>query len=212
MREAGLLVGRTLELLAAASWPGVTTADLDRLAEDFIRSHGGIPNFQLVPGYSTRSARASTRRSSTASPATVCCEAGDVLSVDCGAEVNGWNGDAAFSVVVGGREAGRPEDLGLIAATEASLYAGIAAMRVGAGSMRSARPSRRASTQRPSATVAPTASSTSTSAMASAPRCTWIPRSRTTRSRSRAQLAGRLHRCDRADGHARRDSDEGARG
>ena len=53
-----------------------------------------------------------------------------MLSVDCGAEVNGWNGDAAISVVVGGREAGR-HDLRLIAATEASLYAGIAAMRVG---------------------------------------------------------------------------------
>jgi methionyl aminopeptidase len=58
-------------------------------------------------------------------------EAGDIVSIDCGAEVKGWNGDAAFTAVVGGPEAGRPEDLALIAATEASLYAGIAAMQVG---------------------------------------------------------------------------------
>ena len=51
MRRAGLLVGQTLELLRAEIRPGVTTLALDALAEDFIRSHGGVPNFQLVPGY-----------------------------------------------------------------------------------------------------------------------------------------------------------------
>ena len=51
MRRAGLLVGQTLELLRGEIRPGVTTLALDALAEDFIRSHGGIPNFQLVPGY-----------------------------------------------------------------------------------------------------------------------------------------------------------------
>jgi methionyl aminopeptidase len=56
---------------------------------------------------------------------------GDVLSVDCGAELDGWNGDAAFSVVVGGREAGRPEDLRLIDLTDNALWAGITALTVG---------------------------------------------------------------------------------
>jgi len=56
---------------------------------------------------------------------------GDVLSIDCGAQVGLWNGDAAISVVVGGREAGSAQDLALIDDTETSLWAGIAALRVG---------------------------------------------------------------------------------
>ena len=51
MRTAGLLVGRTLELLQATVRPGMTTLELDTLAETHIRDNGGIPNFQLVPGY-----------------------------------------------------------------------------------------------------------------------------------------------------------------
>ena len=131
MREAGLLVGRTLEMLAGEVRPGVTTLELDRLAEDFIRSHGGIPNFQLVPGYSHTLCTSVNDEVVHGIPGPRVLEAGDIVSVDCGAEVKGWNGDAAFTAVVGGREAGRPEDLALIDATEASLYAGIAAMQVG---------------------------------------------------------------------------------
>lgn len=131
MREAGLLVGRTLEMLRERIVPGVTTVELDRLAEEFIRSHGGIPNFQLVPGYSHTLCTSVNEEVVHGIPGERVLEAGDLISVDCGAEVKGWNGDAAISVVVGGPEAARPEDLALIAATEASLYAGIAAMRVG---------------------------------------------------------------------------------
>jgi methionyl aminopeptidase len=130
-REAGLLVGRTLEMLAGEVRPGVTTLELDRLAEDFIRSHGGIPNFQLVPGYSHTLCTSVNDEVVHGIPGTRVLEAGDIVSIDCGAEVKGWNGDAAFTAVVGGPEAGRPEDVALIAATEASLYAGIAAMLVG---------------------------------------------------------------------------------
>ncbi len=131
MREAGLLVGRTLELLAAEVRPGMTTLELDRLAEDFIRSNGGIPNFQLVPGYSHTLCTSVNDEVVHGIPGPRVLEAGDIVSIDCGAEVKGWNGDAAFTAVVGGREAGRPEDVALIDATEASLYAGIAAMQVG---------------------------------------------------------------------------------
>jgi len=131
MREAGLLVGRTLELLAGELRPGQTTLELDRLAEDFIRSHGGIPNFQLVPGYHHTLCTSVNDEVVHGIPGPRVLEAGDIVSIDCGAEVRGWNGDAAFTAVVGGREAGRPEDLALIDATEASLYAGIAAMQLG---------------------------------------------------------------------------------
>jgi methionyl aminopeptidase len=131
MREAGLLVGRTLELLAAEVAPGVTTLDLDRLAEEFIRSHGGVPNFQLVPGYSHTLCTSVNEEVVHGIPGSRVLREGDIVSIDCGAEIEGWNGDAAFTAVVGGRDAGRPEDVALIDATEASLYAGIAAMRVG---------------------------------------------------------------------------------
>jgi methionyl aminopeptidase len=132
MRRAGLLVGQTLEMLRGEIRPGVTTVALDALAEDFIRSHGGVPNFQLVPGY-THTLCTSVNDEvvhGIPSAARVLHE-GDVLSVDCGAELDGWNGDAAFSVVVGGREAGCPEDLRLIDLTEKALWAGITALIVG---------------------------------------------------------------------------------
>lgn len=131
MREAGLLVGRTLEMLRERIVPGVTTLELDRLAEEFIRSHGGIPNFQLVPGYSHTLCTSVNDEVVHGIPGDRVLEAGDLVSVDCGAEVRGWNGDAAMSLVVGGPGAARAADLALIDATEASLYAGIAAMRVG---------------------------------------------------------------------------------
>lgn len=131
MREAGLLVGRTLEMLEREVRPGLTTLQLDALAEDFIRSHGGIPNFQLVQGYSHTLCTSVNQEVVHGIPGERVLEEGDVLSIDCGAEVKGWNGDAAISVIVGGREAGAPADLDLVAATEASLWAGIAAMRVG---------------------------------------------------------------------------------
>lgn len=132
MRTAGLLVGRTLALLAAEVKPGMTTLDLDTLAETHIRDHGGIPNFQLVPGYRHTLCTSVNDEIVHGIPSTTrVLQEGDLLSIDCGAEVKGWNGDAAFSCIVGGRDAGRPEDLALIDHTEASLWAGIAALAVG---------------------------------------------------------------------------------
>lgn len=132
MRVAGLLVGRTLELLEGAVRPGMTTLELDTLAETHIRDHGGIPNFQLVPGYHHTLCTSVNAEIVHGIPGPRVLKEGDLLSVDCGAEVDGWNGDAAFTCVVGGREAGRPEDLELMDDTEESLWAGIAALRVGA--------------------------------------------------------------------------------
>ena len=131
MRTAGLLVGRTLEVVAAAVHPGMTTLDLDTLAETHIRDHGGIPNFQLVPGYRHTLCTSVNDEIVHGMPGSRVLREGDVLSIDCGAQVGLWNGDAAISVVVGGREAGSAQDLALIDDTETSLWAGIAALRVG---------------------------------------------------------------------------------
>jgi methionyl aminopeptidase len=130
MRVAGLLVGETLELLRAACVPGATTGDLDALAEDHIRSHGGVPSFK---GYSHPPF-----------PATICAsvddqvvhgipgdrrlEEGDVVSIDCGAIVDGWHGDAAITVAVGEVA---PEVAELNRVTEEALWAGIVAGRQG---------------------------------------------------------------------------------
>jgi methionyl aminopeptidase len=131
MRTAGLLVGRTLEVVAAAVHPGMTTLDLDTLAETHIRDHGGIPNFQLVPGYRHTLCTSVNDEIVHGMPGSRVLREGDVLSIDCGAQVGLWNGDAAISVVVGGREAGSAQNLALIDDTETSLWAGIAALRVG---------------------------------------------------------------------------------
>lgn len=130
MRVSGLLVGRTLELLRQAAAPGVTTGELDRLAESHIRDHGGIPSFK---GYSQPPF-----------PATICASVndevvhgipgdrvlqdGDVISIDCGAIVEGWHGDAAITVPIGDVAA---ETLELLRVTEEALWRGLAAAHLG---------------------------------------------------------------------------------
>jgi methionyl aminopeptidase len=130
MRAAGIVVGETLALLTAAARPGVTTADLDALAEDHIRSQGAVPSFK---GYSHPPY-----------PATICASVneeivhgipgdrtlheGDIVSVDCGAIVDGWHGDAAVTIAVGAVDVDTQE---LMRVTEEALWQGIAAARLG---------------------------------------------------------------------------------
>jgi methionyl aminopeptidase len=133
MRVAGLLVGQTLELLRDAVRPGVTTGELNAVAEDNIRSHGGVPSF-LGYGHPPF-------------PATICASVndevvhgipgervlteGDVISIDCGAIVDGWHGDAAITVAVGGRDAVSDDVRRLLDITEEALWRGMAAARLG---------------------------------------------------------------------------------
>ncbi|MDQ6895115.1 MAG: type I methionyl aminopeptidase [Actinomycetota bacterium] len=131
MRRAGLLVGQTLEMLRGELRDGRTTLELDALAEEFIRSHGGVPNFQLVPGYAHTLCTSVNDEVVHGIPGSRVLHDGELISVDCGAELEGWNGDAAFSAIVGGPEAGTSPDRELVAVTEGALWAGITALSVG---------------------------------------------------------------------------------
>jgi methionyl aminopeptidase len=129
MRVAGLLVGETLELLRGAAKAGVTTGELDALAEDNIRSQNGIPSFQgyghpPFPGTICASVNDEVVHGVPGSRALV---DGDVISIDCGAIVEGWHGDAAITVAVGDVA---PEVTELMRVTEESLWAGMAAARL----------------------------------------------------------------------------------
>jgi methionyl aminopeptidase len=129
MRAAGLVVADTLARVAAAAVPGAATADLDALAESTIRGAGAVPSFlgyHGFPGSICVSVNAEVvhgipRRE------TVLAD-GDLLSVDCGAILDGWHGDAAVTVSVG---TPGPGDGELSAACRAAMWAGIAEVRPG---------------------------------------------------------------------------------
>lgn len=129
MRVAGLLTQRALAAVRAAIVPGVTTLELDQLAEKIIRDAGGEPNFQLVPGYHHTICASVNSAVVHGIPTNRVLQAGDLVSVDCGAQVDGWNGDSAFSVVVPGAnsELARARQI-QSDVCEGSLWAGIAAL------------------------------------------------------------------------------------
>lgn len=131
MRVAGTVVGETLELIRGQAGPGVTTAELDKVAEEHIRNRGATPSFLGYHGFSGSLCVSVNEEVVHGIPGSRLLQAGDLVSVDCGAIVDGWHGDAAISLIVGGREAGSPADLALMDATEDALWAGIAAMAVG---------------------------------------------------------------------------------
>ncbi len=134
MRRAGLVVADALDAVRSAVTPGVTTKELDAVAEDVIRSAGATPSFV---GYGHPPFPASTCISVNDEivhgiPGPRVLEAGDVVSVDCGAILDGWHGDSAFTVVLPGSD-GRvdPADAALVEVTRQAMWRGIAAIAVG---------------------------------------------------------------------------------
>lgn len=128
MKEAGCLSAKALRIVGEAVKPGVSTLELDELAEEVIRQEGGIPAFKGYGGF----------------PATICAsvndevvhgipssktilKAGDIISIDTGAIVDGWVGDNAQTFPVGKIS---PEKARLLEVTEKSMWAGIGAARV----------------------------------------------------------------------------------
>lgn len=123
MRRAGRLVAETLDKLQGAVKPGVSTGELDKIAYEHITKHGGVPSFKGYHGF----------------PASICTsvneevvhgipskrrvvEDGDVISIDCGAIIDGWHGDAALTVPVGHIT---PEIERLLQVTRESLFKGV---------------------------------------------------------------------------------------
>ena len=131
MRVAGVVVGETLALIRAQARAGMTTGDLDGAAEDFIRSKGATPSFLGYHGFTGSLCVSVNQEVVHGVPGSRTLRVGDLVSIDCGAIVDGWHGDAAISLIVGGREAGSTRDLALLDATAASMWAGIAALAVG---------------------------------------------------------------------------------
>jgi len=143
MRAAGLVVAEALAAVRAAVAPGVRVLELDRIAEDLIRERGGVPSFlNYLPGLGylppdRAPAAGAFLHSICASVNDVVVHGipddrvlrdGDVISIDCGAILEGWHGDAAVTVPVGEVS---PEVIAMIEACEQSLWAGIAAMHAG---------------------------------------------------------------------------------
>jgi methionyl aminopeptidase len=128
MRRAGLVVGRTLELLRGAVRAGVTTGELDAIAEDHIRSSGATPSFQGYHGFPASICASVNDEVVHGIPGERVLADGDVISIDCGAIVDGWHGDAAISVAVGEVPA---EVTQLMHVTEEAMWRGIAAAHLG---------------------------------------------------------------------------------
>ena len=129
MRTAGLVVARTLEVLRAAVRPGISTADLDELAEREIRGAGATPSFKGYHGYPASICTSVNEVivHGIPRPDTVLRE-GDIISIDCGAIVDGWHGDAAVTVGVGEIA---PELTRLLEVCEIALWRGLAQAQAG---------------------------------------------------------------------------------
>ncbi len=125
MRAAGLVVAQALSAMREAVAPGVSTAKLDSIAAEVIRSNGAIPSFLGYHGYPATICSSVNNQVVHAipSPAQVLND-GDLISIDCGAILDGWHGDAAITVGVG--DVARAL-LHLTTAAEDALWVGIAA-------------------------------------------------------------------------------------
>lgn len=127
LRQSNLLVGKTLAEVAKVIKPGVTTKELDKVAEEFIRDNGATPTFKGFPNYQGVPFPASICTSVNEQvvhgiPGDVVLTDGDIVSVDCGTYMNGFCGDSAYTFPVG--EVSN-EVLHLLKTTKEALYKGI---------------------------------------------------------------------------------------
>ncbi len=123
LRENNILVSKTLAELAERIAPGVTTLELDKVAEDFIRSHGAEPGFLGYNGYPNTLCVSVNEQVVHGIPSSYALKEGDIVSIDCGTFMKGFYGDSAYTFGVGEID-GRVSDL--LRVTKEALYKGVA--------------------------------------------------------------------------------------
>ncbi|WP_417556028.1 type I methionyl aminopeptidase [Microbacterium sp.] len=130
MVEPGLITAAALDAIAPLVRAGVTTAELDAAADRLIADRGAESNFKLVRGYRHTTCISVNEQVVHGIPGDLVLQPGDIVSVDCGAQYQGWNGDSARTFVV--PDPDRPEVVArreeLSQVTEGSMWAGIAAL------------------------------------------------------------------------------------
>lgn len=124
MRRAGRVVAEVLDLVEQALRPGVSTAHLDRIAEEHIRKAGGTPSFKGYLGYPSSVCISIDREVVHGIPGDRTIASGQVVSIDAGAIIDGYHGDAARTFIVGDAS---PAVRDLVSTTQRALEAGIAA-------------------------------------------------------------------------------------
>lgn len=123
LRISNQIVSKTLAEMAKMIAPGVTTEDLDKRAEEFIRDHGAVPGFLGYGGFPKSICTSVNEHVVHGIPSKKdVLKDGDIVSVDCGAYINGFHGDSAYTFAVGEV---KPEVLKLLQTTKESLYLGI---------------------------------------------------------------------------------------
>lgn len=128
IRRAGRIVAEVLQDLQRLIVPGITTRELDRYAEAKIRSHGAIPTFKGYRGFPASICTSINEEVVHGIPSERKLREGDIISIDCGATLDGYVGDAAITVIVGDA----PEEIKrLVADTQEALYRAIEQARVG---------------------------------------------------------------------------------
>ena len=128
LRENAIIVSKTLAEVGKHVAPGVTTNELNRVAETFIRDHGAIPSFLGFEGFPAALCMSVNDVVVHGFPSDYALKEGDILSVDCGTLYKGYNGDSAYTFPVGEVDA---ETRKLLDVTKASLYKGIEAAVAG---------------------------------------------------------------------------------
>ncbi|KQS99543.1 type I methionyl aminopeptidase [Cellulomonas sp. Leaf395] len=125
MRRAGLVVAEALAAVRERATPGVTTAQLDAVAAEVIADNNATASFLGYLGYPATLCVSVNDEVVHGIPGARVLEPGDVVSIDCGAIVDGWHGDSAITVVLDGATS---DDIDLAATTERAMWAGIAAL------------------------------------------------------------------------------------
>lgn len=128
MRESALIVSKTLGMLASEVKPGVTTLELDALAESYIRDHGAEPGFLGLYDFPNTLCMSPNEQVVHGIPNNTPLAEGDIISIDCGALKNGFYGDHAYTFEVGEVS---PEVKQLLEVTKKSLYIGIEQFKLG---------------------------------------------------------------------------------